>query len=124
MDCAVWWAGLERDVSIASIGSILLGGWREFGKTSCISLLGLISGERLANHCANLNSMKWMLWNDGVEMADFGMTNLRIGLFQHALAYPDASSKHFEGIEAKLNELRSYMLDLFCAIISAFLLVP
>jgi hypothetical protein len=66
-------------------------------------------GERLANHCANLNSMKWMLWNDGVEMADFGMTNLRIGLFQHALAYPDASSKPFEGIEAKLNELRSYL---------------
>jgi hypothetical protein len=41
-------------------------------------------GERLANHCANLNSMKWMLWNDGVEMADFGMTNLRICSSTHS----------------------------------------
>jgi hypothetical protein len=30
--------------------------------------------ERLAAHWANLNSLKWMLWNDGVEMAEFGMT--------------------------------------------------
>ena len=43
--------------------------------------------ERLAAHWANLNSMKWMLWNDGVEMAEFGMTRVRIGLFQHALAH-------------------------------------
>jgi hypothetical protein len=28
--------------------------------------------ERLAAHWANLNSMKWMLWNDGVDMAEFG----------------------------------------------------
>jgi hypothetical protein len=41
--------------------------------------------ERLAAHWANLNSMKWMLWNDGVDMAEFGMTRVRIGLFQHAL---------------------------------------
>ena len=27
---------------------------------------------------ANLN---WMLWKDGVEMAEFGMTRVRIGLF-------------------------------------------
>jgi hypothetical protein len=40
--------------------------------------------ERLAAHWANLNSMKWMLWNDGVDMAEFGMTRARIGLFQHA----------------------------------------
>jgi hypothetical protein len=26
--------------------------------------------ERLAAHWANLNNMKWMLWNDGVEMAE------------------------------------------------------
>ena len=37
--------------------------------------------ERLAAHWANLNSMKWMLWNDGVDMAEFGMTRVRIGLF-------------------------------------------
>jgi hypothetical protein len=28
--------------------------------------------------------MKWMLWKDGVGMAEFGMTRVRIGLFQHA----------------------------------------
>jgi hypothetical protein len=33
--------------------------------------------ERLAAHWANLNSLKWMLWNDGVEMAEFGMTRVR-----------------------------------------------
>ena len=38
--------------------------------------------ERLAAHWADLNSMKWMLWNDGVDMAEFGMTRVRIGLFQ------------------------------------------
>ena len=58
--------------------------------------------ERLAAHWTNLNSMKWMLWNDGVEMAEFGMTRVRIGLFQHALAHPEANSERFEGIEAKL----------------------
>ena len=53
--------------------------------------------------------MKWMLWNDGVEMAEFGMTRVRIGLFQHALAHPEANSERFESIEAKLDELRSYL---------------
>src|SRR5271170_8137919 len=65
--------------------------------------------ERLAAHWANLNSMKWMLWNDGVDMTEFGMTRVRIGLFQHALAHPEANSERFESIEAKLDELRSYL---------------
>ena len=65
--------------------------------------------ERLAAHWANLNSLKWMLWNDGVDMAEFGMTRVRIGLFQHALAHPEANSERFESIEAKLDELRSYL---------------
>ena len=68
--------------------------------------------ERLAAHWANLNSMKWMLWNVGVDMAEFGMTRVRIGLFQHALAHPEANSERFESIEAKLDldELRSYFM--------------
>src|SRR5580692_12629379 len=41
-------------------------------------------------------------------MADLGMTRVRIDLFQHALAHPEASSERFESIEAKLDELRSY----------------
>jgi hypothetical protein len=53
--------------------------------------------------------MKWMLWNDGVEMADLGITRVRIGLFQHALAHPEANSESFERIQAKLDELRSYL---------------
>jgi hypothetical protein len=53
--------------------------------------------------------MKWMLWNDGVDMAEFGMTRVRIGLFQHDLAHPEANSERFESIEAKLDELRSYL---------------
>jgi hypothetical protein len=65
--------------------------------------------ERLAAHWANLNSMKWMLWNDCVDMAEFGMTRVRIGLFQHALAHPEANSERFESVEAKLDELRSYL---------------
>src|ERR1700688_2583275 len=50
-----------------------------------------------------------MFWNDGVDMAELGMTRVRIGLFQHALAHPEANSERFEGIEAKLDELRSYL---------------
>jgi hypothetical protein len=65
--------------------------------------------ERLAVHWANMNSMKWMLWNDGVDMAEFGMSRVRIGLFQHALAHPGVNSERFESIEAKLDELRSYL---------------
>jgi hypothetical protein len=42
-----------------------------------------------------LNSMKWMLWNDGIEMAEFGITGLRIGLFQHAQACSSASMQPF-----------------------------
>src|SRR5258708_11302698 len=53
--------------------------------------------------------MKWMLWNDGVEMAECGMSRVRIGLFQHALAHAEANSERFESIEAKLDELRSYL---------------
>ena len=50
-----------------------------------------------------------MLWNGGVDMAERGMTRVRIGLFHHALAHPEANSERFESIEAKLNELRSYL---------------
>ena len=67
-------------------------------------------GKRLAERCADINSMKWMLWNDGIEMGDFGMTRVRIGLFQHAFGLPDeVSRKPFQTIEAKLDELRSYL---------------
>ena len=66
-------------------------------------------GKCLANHCADLDSMKWMLWNDGIEMADLGMATVHVGLFQHALACSSESSQPFTRIEEKLRELRSYL---------------
>ena len=53
--------------------------------------------------------MKWMLWNDGIEMADLGMATVHVGLFQHALACSSESSQPFTRIEEKLRELRSYL---------------
>jgi Tn3 transposase DDE domain len=38
-------------------------------------------------------------------MAEFGITSVRIGIFQHALAHPEANSERFESIEAGLNLL-------------------
>src|ERR1700735_4448519 len=93
----------------SGFGSMLRDGSRESKRNSCISPYGDDFQERIAAHCANLNSLKWMLWNDGVDMAEFRMTRVRIGLFQHALAHPEANSERFESIEAKLDELRSYL---------------
>ena len=66
--------------------------------------------ERLAAHWAHLNSMKWMLWNDGVDMAEFGMTRVRIGLFQHALAHPEANSERFESRKYRSEARRASFL--------------
>jgi hypothetical protein len=66
-------------------------------------------GKGFASHCADLDSMKWMLWNDGIEMADIGMTTVHIGLFQHALACSSDNRQPFIRIEEKLRELRSYL---------------
>ena len=35
------------------------------------------------------------------EKAEFGMTKLRIGLFQHALAHPEANSERFESFQGR-----------------------
>jgi hypothetical protein len=100
---------LGRNASIVWIGSMLRDGSGESKRNSCISPSGYDLQECLAAHWANLKSMKWMLWNDDVDMAEFGMTIVRIGLFQDALAHPEANSERFESIEAKLDELRSYL---------------
>jgi hypothetical protein len=44
-----------------------------------------------------------------------GMTRVRIGLFQHALAHPEANSERFEGIEAKLGSACADPFLLFVA---------
>jgi hypothetical protein len=66
-------------------------------------------GRCLAFHSRNLDSIKHMLWNDGIEMAEGGLTRFRIGLFQHAYAHPTENRDHFHAIESKLDELRSYL---------------
>ena len=38
-----------------------------------------------------------------------GMTRVRIGLFHQALAHPERNGERFEGIDGKLDELRSYL---------------
>jgi hypothetical protein len=56
------------------------------------------------NHSRNLDSVKWMLWNDGVEMADFGMTRVQIGLFRQSLTSSEADTKKLAAIERELGE--------------------
>ena len=58
---------------------MLRDGSREIEKEFLYGPYGDDFQERLAAHWANLNSMKWMLWNDGVDMAEFRMTRVRIG---------------------------------------------
>jgi hypothetical protein len=53
--------------------------------------------ERLAAHWANLNSMKWMLWNDGVEMADLGYDQSANWSLSTRPGTPEAESGRFEG---------------------------
>jgi hypothetical protein len=86
--------GLGTIASIVWIDFLLHDGSRESKRNSCILPSGHNFQERLTAHCTNLNSMKWMLWNDGVKIADFG--RVRIGLF---LAHPEANSDRFEGIK-------------------------
>jgi len=66
-------------------------------------------GCHLAFHSRNLDSVKYRLWNDGVERAEWGMTEFRIGLFQHAGEQPKDDKSRFHAIESKLDELRSYL---------------
>ena len=65
--------------------------------------------QAILRRCGRGQGTDLRILSDGVEMAEFGMTRVRIGLFQHALAHPEANSERFESIEAKLDELRSYL---------------
>jgi hypothetical protein len=94
MDCAAWWAPGWEKMS-ASLGLVpSRAADREDPQRIVVYLpYGNDFRERFVAHEANSNSMKWMLRNDSVEMADFGMTGVRIGLFQHALAHSEALVK-------------------------------
>jgi hypothetical protein len=71
--------------------------------------MGMIFQERLAAHWANLNSLKWMLWNDSVEMVGIRNDQSANWSFSKPLADPEANSERFEGIEANLDEFRAYL---------------
>jgi len=58
-------------------------------------------------HCCR--KLTWVLWNDGVEMAEFGMTEVRIGLFRQSLTSSEADREKLAAIEHQLGEFRSYL---------------
>jgi hypothetical protein len=77
--------------------------------------------ERLAAHWANLNSMKWMLWNDGVEMAEFGMTRVanwslsarlanRESVRGYAEAYRNGERVSTAHVESTVNQLINWRM--------------
>ena len=65
--------------------------------------------RRLASHSKNLDSVKWTLWNHGIEWADGSMKMFRAGLALHAWDEPKESLKRFQAVESRLDELRSYL---------------
>jgi hypothetical protein len=93
MDCAAWWAPGWKKCQHRLDWFHLARRIARIRKELLYLPYGNDFRERFVAHEANSNSMKWMLRNDGVEMADFGMTGVRIGLFQHALAHSEALVK-------------------------------
>jgi hypothetical protein len=67
-----------------------------------------IYGSRFAFHSRNLNRIKYLLWNSGIEMADWGMRIFRAGLAEDAWDSPQ-ELKRFQLVESQLDELRSYL---------------
>jgi quercetin dioxygenase-like cupin family protein len=67
-----------------------------------------VYGWRVAFHSRNLTRIKWQLWNDGIEMADWGMKIFRAGLAEDAWGSPK-SLERFRHVERQLDELRSYL---------------
>ena len=63
----------------------------------------------LSRHSQNLARVKHVLWNQGIEMADWAMTIFRCGLVEDAWDHPEINIERFQEIEAKLDELRSYL---------------
>jgi hypothetical protein len=63
----------------------------------------------LSLHAQNLDRVKYAIWNQGIEMADWAMKIFRCGLVEDALDHPEVNIKCFQEIEAKLDELRSYL---------------
>jgi hypothetical protein len=65
--------------------------------------------RRLASHSKNLDSVKWTLWNHGIEWADGSMKMFRACLALRAWDEPKESLKRFQAVESRLDELRSYL---------------
>jgi hypothetical protein len=66
-------------------------------------------GRFLSLHSRNLDRVKYMLWNQGIEMADWAMKIFRCGLVEDAWDHPEVEIKRFQEIEARLDEFRSYL---------------
>jgi hypothetical protein len=60
-------------------------------------------------HSRNLNRVKYVLWNQGIEMADWAMKMFRCGLAEDAWDHPEIDLKRFQDIEGRLDEFRSYL---------------
>ncbi len=63
----------------------------------------------LSRHSQNLARVKHVLWNQGIEMADWAMKIFRYSLVEDAWDHPEINIKRFQEIEVKLDELRSYL---------------
>jgi hypothetical protein len=63
----------------------------------------------LSRHSQNLACVKYALWNQGVEQADWAMKIFRCGLAEDAWDHPEINIKRFQEIETKVDELRSYL---------------
>jgi hypothetical protein len=63
----------------------------------------------LSLHGRNLDRVKYVLWNQGIEWADRAMKIFRCGLVEDAWDHPEIDTKRFQEIEARLDELRSYL---------------
>src|SRR4029077_10090353 len=109
MDCEGWWApGLGRNASIVWIGSMLHGGSRESKKNSYISPMGMISRTsrgslgKLEQH--EVDALERRCGHGGIRNDQSANWSLSA-----RLGTPRANGEWFESIEAKLDELRSYL---------------
>ena len=50
-----------------------------------------------------------LVWNSGIEIADWYMKIFRCGLVEDAWDHPEIDIKRYQAIETKLDELRDYL---------------
>jgi hypothetical protein len=60
-------------------------------------------GRFLSRHSRNLDRVKYVLWNQGIEMADWAMKIFRCGLVEGAWDYPEMGIKRFRRLRPSLT---------------------